>query len=49
MNHDDETPEETAAAEETAVTWLLRLRQLQRDGMAFDDALKVANSEFPEG
>jgi hypothetical protein len=33
-----------------AVDWLLRLRQLQREnGLSFDAALAIANSEFPEG
>lgn len=32
-----------------AVSWLIRLRTLQSDGLPFDDALVVANREFPDG
>jgi hypothetical protein len=36
-----------AAAEDIAVGWLLRLRQLQADGLDFDTALAQANKEYP--
>jgi hypothetical protein len=31
---------------QTGVDWLLRLRELQRDGLSFDAALAQANAEF---
>lgn len=49
MNKDLDAEVEEAK-NDLAVSWLLRLRQLQEeDGMGFDEALKKANAEFPEG
>lgn len=36
------------ATNDRAVDWLLRLRQLRRDGLSFDDALAQANAELGE-
>jgi hypothetical protein len=43
---DDFTRHETETG--TAIGWLLRLRQLQADGMDFDAALAQANAEYDE-
>jgi hypothetical protein len=43
------SPEEIEETQ-TAVDWLMRLRQLlHSEGKPLDEALAIANSEFPEG
>lgn len=50
MSQDQVSPEPNTDSDEDeleALDWFFRLRQLQRQGHSFDDALAIANSEFP--